>query len=109
MLKCIILKGFGKTNTATAEYDKKTVPSGKEWTLMELRFYSSRAVKEVEMYLERMTVRVYDVNALSVQNQKRPYPVDTKLVAGEELRFLGVTDGTSTDMLVEVIYDEVIV
>ena len=109
MLKTILLKGLGKTNTSEEEFDKKTVPSSLKWTVQEIRYFTSRVVNANEIYLYKATVQVVALNTQVMNVLKRPYPADVTIEAGMDLRLTGVTDGTATDYIIEVIIDEVAV
>ena len=106
VLKSFVLVGAGKTNTSEAEYDKKVVPSGKTWKVLEVRPYFSRTHKDIEAYLYMRTERIFEINSLVAQNLKRPYPSDVEIPTSVELRLTGRTDGTATDIVVEVVVDE---
>ena len=106
MIKSVVLEGIGKVNTSEAEYDKVTVTAGMKWTLLEVRPFFSRQANAVECRLYRLTYPILQMNSYIENSIKKPVPVDTELGAGEQLRLTGVTDGTSTDFIVAVIYDE---
>jgi len=109
MLKTILLEGLGKTNTSEEEYDKATVTASMKWTVQEVRYYTSRVANNNEIYLYKLTVPIMRLNTQVGNVIKKPYPVDTELLAGVELRLTGKTDGTATDYIVEVVIDEVAV
>ena len=106
MIKSVLLKGLGKTNTSEAEYDKVTVTAGMKWTLLEVRPFFSRQANAVECRLYKLTAPILQIHSRVADVMKKPVPVDTELGAGEELRLTGITDGTSTDFIVTVIYEE---
>jgi len=106
MIKSVLLKSLGKTNTSEEEYDKVTVTAGMKWTLLEVRPYFSRVANVNECRLYRLTYPILQMNSYIENSIKKPVPVDTELGAGEQLRLTGVTDGTATDFIVAVIYDE---
>lgn len=106
MLKTKVLYGLGKTNTSEAEYDKKQIPSGKKWKVLEVRIYVSRVANDNEVYLNKITERLTEFNSQVVDKYTKPYPLDVEIGAGETLRLTGKTDGTATDYMVELIVDE---
>jgi len=106
MIKIIVLTGLAKTNASEAEWDKEVVPAGKKWTLQELRPYFSRQADTVEAYLYKATERIVAVNSQPENVLRLPIPIDTVIEAGFELRLTGITDGTSTGVIVGVVLDE---
>jgi len=106
VLKTIVLKGLSKSNTSEEEYDTEAVPSGKKWTVLEVRPYFSRQDSDVEAYLYMRTERFMEMNSLNANAYQRPYPSDIEIPASVKLRLCGKTDGTSTDFVVEVVVSE---
>ena len=107
MLKTIILSGLGKTNVSEAEYDRATPVANKKWTLLEVRPYFSATHNANELYLYKATERFKAVNSQIVNRYWHPYPTDTVIESGIQLRLTGITSGAVTDMIVEIIINEV--
>ena len=105
VLKSIVLKGIGRTNTDEREYDKETVPAMEKWVVREVRIYTSRTADAVENYLYKGTMRIFEYNSHVGARVTHPYPADLELEAGSELRLTGTTDGISTTSVIEVIIE----
>jgi hypothetical protein len=106
MLRSFILKGIGKTNTAMENYDQLTVQAGFELVLMELRAYFSRIGNLIEANVYIQTSPIVDLNSQVENVHKRPVPLDAVATASQLIYLKGKTDGTATDIIVELIADE---
>ena len=103
VLKSFLLKGLARTNTDERRYDSKVVPSGEKWTVREVRVFTSRTHNLIDLFLYRDTMRIFEINAQVNNIIRQPYPSDIEIPAGSEIRLTGITDGVSTDHIVEII------